>query len=256
MNPLHNTNVTPYAILHSTQRCIMTIANGRPAATAAAVVTSGVLARDWTTELLGGCRAVRGSAARLYCDHGEHELFSRDVPPTDGAGHGPKWANARKGRKMKHPNQHVTRTLANAAKPLRMLSRQKLRQGAQKYIVTGYTECIHFTDGSRSSHGTGSTYLTLDTVENRSQKKLSIFTAELTAILTCLDGIMQTRGERFAVFTDSLQLLRNSASNTPLMFSILEKIGEARHRDKTRWYNGFPVTLESGATGQRINLQR
>ena len=63
-------------------------------------------------------------------------------------------------------------------------------------------------------------------------KEASVFTAELTAILMCLDHILHNTDD-CAIFTDSLssiQGLRDTSLDTPLRISILERVREADRR--------------------------
>ena len=69
-------------------------------------------------------------------------------------------------------------------------------------------------------------------------KEASVFTAERTAILMCLDHILHNTDD-CAIFTDSLssiQGLRDTSSDAPLRMSILERVREADRR-------GIAVTI-------------
>ena len=63
-------------------------------------------------------------------------------------------------------------------------------------------------------------------------KEASVFTAELTAILMCLERILRNAGD-CSIFTDSLstiQRLRDTSSDAPPRMSILERVREADPR--------------------------
>ena len=97
-----------------------------------------------------------------------------------------------------------------------------------------YGNSAHFyTDGSKTSHGTGSAF---HSSHGSGQMPLlqmaTVFTAELVAILSCLDRIAQLSITNSAIFTDSLssvQLLHPTCSCfSPYRDLILERAHELR----------------------------
>ena len=111
---------------------------------------------------------------------------------------------------------------------------EELRQEARKHITTNYTDCTHYyTDGSKASQGIGCAFVSDAGNGSRSlPKEASVFTAQLTAILMCLDHILHNTDD-CAILTDSLSSilgLRDTSSDAPLRMSILERAREADRR--------------------------
>ena len=115
---------------------------------------------------------------------------------------------------------------------------EELRQEAEILIYDMHQNSAHFyTDGSKTSHGTGSAYHSSHGCGQTPLPQMAtVFTAELVAILCCLERIAQLNNANSTIFTDSLssvQLLHPTCTAySPYRDLILEKADGLRKAGK------------------------
>jgi ribonuclease HI len=106
-----------------------------------------------------------------------------------------------------------------------IIFQQLFRYHRQNY--NGYTPV--FTDGSKSGNFVSCAYVIQDKVHShRLHPALSIFTAEILAILKCLEELSHYQVGNFIVYSDSLSALKSFCSpnhnSHPLIFHVLKQI--------------------------------
>ena len=120
-----------------------------------------------------------------------------------------------------------------------MTHAEELRQEAQRLISTTYRNSAHFyTDGSKTSHGTGSAYYSVHgTGQTSLPQTATVLTAELYAILSCLERIAELNIANLTIFTDSLSSVRllsaTSLSRSPYRDLVLDRVDELQKAGRT-----------------------